>query len=186
LAAERAVTSDQHVADWEKPRHATPSLTVNSHMRTVVARYGDCLCVKIAGRLEAARRSLVLRSAAREKRETPGAAPDERGHAGCVLAGSPVRLRPVAGRPSGRTGELSARSWVLGRGVRREGRPAVSGETGEIRFGFPAAYEAGKKTRDLTGVFGFLALLRVAVRDEVETLSALTYRHSGVMRELAE
>src|ERR1039457_7608386 len=89
---------------------ATPALTVKSHTRTVVDRYDDCPCVKIGGRMEVTRRSLVLGSAAREKWETPGTAPHERGHAGCVLAGLPVRLRPVAGRPSGRAGELSARS----------------------------------------------------------------------------
>ena len=34
-------------------------------------------------------------------------------------------------------------------------------------FGFPARIRSRDKTRDLTGVFGFFALLRVAVRDEV-------------------
>jgi DNA polymerase-1 len=34
-------------------------------------------------------------------------------------------------------------------------------------FGFPARIRSRDKTRDLTGVFGFFALLRVAVRDEI-------------------
>lgn len=34
-------------------------------------------------------------------------------------------------------------------------------------FGFPARINSRDKTRDLTGVFGFFALLRVAVRDEL-------------------
>ncbi|WP_433501568.1 5'-3' exonuclease [Sphaerimonospora sp. CA-214678] len=34
-------------------------------------------------------------------------------------------------------------------------------------FGFPAPIRSRDKTRDLTGVFGFFALLRVAIRDEL-------------------
>lgn len=34
-------------------------------------------------------------------------------------------------------------------------------------FGFPARIRSRDKARDLTGVFGFFALLRVAVRDEI-------------------
>jgi DNA polymerase-1 len=34
-------------------------------------------------------------------------------------------------------------------------------------FGFPARIRSRDKTRDLTGAFGFFALLRVAVRDEI-------------------
>lgn len=34
-------------------------------------------------------------------------------------------------------------------------------------FGFPAPIHSRDKTRDLTGVFGFFALLRVAIRDEL-------------------
>ena len=34
-------------------------------------------------------------------------------------------------------------------------------------FGFPARIKSRDEARDLTGVFGFLALLRVAVRDEI-------------------
>src|SRR5258708_37118382 len=34
-------------------------------------------------------------------------------------------------------------------------------------YGFPAAIRSRDKTRDLTGVFGFFALLRVAIRDEI-------------------
>jgi len=34
-------------------------------------------------------------------------------------------------------------------------------------FGFPARIKSRDKARDLTGVFGFFALLRVAVRDEI-------------------
>ncbi|MFF3665932.1 hypothetical protein [Microtetraspora malaysiensis] len=34
-------------------------------------------------------------------------------------------------------------------------------------FGFPAPIYSRDKTRDLTGVFGFFALLRVAIRDEI-------------------
>jgi DNA polymerase I len=34
-------------------------------------------------------------------------------------------------------------------------------------FGFPARIRSRDKTRDLTGTFGFFALLRVAVRDEI-------------------
>jgi DNA polymerase I len=41
------------------------------------------------------------------------------------------------------------------------------GRTSEISFGFPARIRSRDKARDLTGVFGFFALLRVAVRDEV-------------------
>ncbi|WP_199536999.1 hypothetical protein [Spongiactinospora gelatinilytica] len=34
-------------------------------------------------------------------------------------------------------------------------------------FGFPAPIHSRDKTRELTGVFGFFALLRVAIRDEI-------------------
>jgi DNA polymerase-1 len=34
-------------------------------------------------------------------------------------------------------------------------------------FGFPARITSRDKSRDVTGVFGFFALLRAAVRDEL-------------------
>jgi len=53
-------------------------------------------------------------------------------------------------------------------------RPAAKpwespGRTGDITFGCPAAIRSRDKTRDLTAEFGFFALLRVAIREEMST-----------------
>jgi 5'-3' exonuclease len=52
-------------------------------------------------------------------------------------------------------------------------------------FGFPARIRSRDKTRDLTGVFGFFALLRVAVRDEITTHPEITVVFDGELGSAA-
>jgi DNA polymerase-1 len=52
-------------------------------------------------------------------------------------------------------------------------------------FGFPARIKSRDKTRDLTGVFGFFALLRVAVRDEIPAHPEITVVFDGELGSAA-
>jgi 5'-3' exonuclease len=52
-------------------------------------------------------------------------------------------------------------------------------------FGFPARVKSRDKTRDLTGVFGFFALLRVAVRDEIPAQPEITVVFDGELGSAA-
>ncbi|MDF5759039.1 5'-3' exonuclease H3TH domain-containing protein [Spongiactinospora sp. TRM90649] len=57
-------------------------------------------------------------------------------------------------------------------------------------FGFPAPIHSRDKTRDLTGVFGFFALLRVAIRDELpdppEVIVVFDGEHGSAARREAD
>lgn len=52
-------------------------------------------------------------------------------------------------------------------------------------FGFPARIRSRDKARDLTGVFGFFALLRVAVRDEIPAHPEITVVFDGELGSAA-
>jgi DNA polymerase I len=52
-------------------------------------------------------------------------------------------------------------------------------------FGFPARIKSRDKTRDLTGVFGFFALMRVAVRDEIPAAPEIAVVFDGELGSAA-